>query len=68
MRKSRRDVLYKSESVQLERINIMIGSCHTKLYREIIMRDGELEVREHKSFPEWYIRELKLQMILDDRD
>lgn len=76
----RRTILFKSDEVQLEKIDISIGDCHMTKYRQISKiqtsgnvgsyfgLSGELEVKELKQFPDWYVRELKLQILLDDRD
>jgi hypothetical protein len=62
-----RTVIYKSDKVQLEKIEVTIGDCHMTKYREVSLIRGELEVKEHKSFPDWYVRELKLQILLDGK-
>lgn len=61
----RREIIFKSDNVQLERIHVKIGDCRMIKYREVSLIKGELEVKETKEFPEWYIRELKLQILLD---
>ena len=68
MKNIKRIILFTSDKVQLEQIDVTVGNCHMKKYREVSRIENELSVKEHKQFPEWYIRELKLQQILDDRD
>lgn len=62
-----RTVIFKSKEVQLEKVDVTIGDCHMVKYREVSLIDGELEVKELKQFPDWYVRELKLQIILDGK-
>jgi hypothetical protein len=68
MKNIKRTILFTSDKVQLEQIDVTVGNCHMKKFREVSRIENELSVKEHKQFPEWYIRELKLQQILDDRD
>lgn len=58
-----RKVLFSSDTIQLEVINISVGDCKMKKYREIRTEDGEIEVKEHKSIPNWYLRDLKLKAL-----
>lgn len=64
----KRKILFKSDKVQLEQIDVTIGTCHMKKFREVSRIEGELSVKEHKQFPDWYVRELKLQSILNEPD
>lgn len=68
MKNIKRTILFTSDKVQLEQIDVTVGNCHMKKYREVSRIENELSVKEHKQFPEWYIRELKLQQLLNERD
>ena len=38
------------------------------VYREVrYIGKDDFEVKEYDTLPDWYVRELKLQMILDDK-
>jgi hypothetical protein len=58
-----RKVLFSSEGIQLEVININVGDCKMKKFREIRIYNDELEVLEHKCLPNWYLRYLKLKTL-----
>ena len=62
-KKIRRTVLFSSEGIQLEVINITVGDCKMKKFREIRIYNDQLEVLEHKSIPHWYLRYLKLKAL-----
>ena len=63
MKKINRIVLFSSEILQLELINITVGDCRMKKYREIRTENGEIEVLEHKEMPTWYLRQLKIKAL-----
>ena len=63
MKKINRIVLFKSEILQLEQINITVGDCRMKKYREIRTEKGEIEVSELKDVPTWYLRQLKIKAL-----
>ena len=62
-KKIRRTVLFSSEGIQLEVINITVGDCKMKKFREIRIYNDQLEVLEHKLIPNWYLRYLKLKAL-----
>jgi len=62
-KKIRRIVLFSSEGIQLEVINITVGDCKMKKFREIRIYNDQLEVLEHKLIPNWYLRYLKLKAL-----
>lgn len=55
--------LYQDDDITLQRLIIKIGICKMTKFREIRNTDGELEVREHKELPEWFIRSKKLKQL-----
>ncbi len=59
----KRIVLFSSDTIQLEQIDVTVGDCKMKKFREIRREDGEIEVLEHKCIPNWYLRELKLKAL-----
>jgi len=63
VKKINRIVLFSSEILQLEQINITVGDCRMKKYREIRTEKGEIEVLEHKEMPTWYLRQLKIKAL-----
>jgi hypothetical protein len=71
----KRRLLFSDENVRLEEIKLIIGSCRATIFREVVYGkiDEELgtqdfTVKEHKSIPEWYIRQMKLEALLITRE
>lgn len=60
-----------SETYFLEKVYIPTKKMKGQkgfVYREVSYKDAELSVKEYNELPDWYVRELKLQMILNERD
>jgi hypothetical protein len=55
--------LYKDDEVTLQRLIITVGTCKMTKFRQITNIDGELDVREVKEPPAWYLRSIKLKKI-----
>lgn len=55
--------LYEDSEVTLQRLIITIGTCKMTKFRQISNIDGELDVRELKEMPEWFIRDKKLKQL-----
>lgn len=53
-----------SQTYFLERIYLPTKT----VYREVRYVGEDFEVKEYDTLPDWYVRELKLQMILDEED
>lgn len=53
-----------SQTYFLERIYLPTKT----VYREVRYDNDYLEVKEYDTLPDWYVRELKLQMILNEKD
>lgn len=67
----RREPIYMSETYFLEKIYIPTKKMRGQrdfVYREVSYKGKDFEVKEYNELPDWYVRELKLQMILDERD
>lgn len=55
--------LYQDDEITLQRLIIRVGTCRMIKFREIRNTDGELDVREHKELPEWFLRDKKLKQL-----
>jgi hypothetical protein len=63
----KKEKIYMSETYFLEKIYIPTKKKGF-VYREVSYKGEELSVKEHDTLPDWYVRELKLQMILDEEN
>jgi hypothetical protein len=63
MRKMEIRTLYQDDEVTLQRIIIKIGTCKMHKFRQITNINGELDVRELKDIPAWYLRMKKLKQL-----
>ena len=63
MRSMRIKILYEDEQVTLQRLTITVGTCRMYKFRQVSKIDGELDVKEVKEPPLWYLRWLKLNQI-----
>jgi hypothetical protein len=61
MRKMEIRTLYQDDEVTLQRIIIKIGTCKMHKFRQITNINGELDVRELKDIPAWFLRDKKLK-------
>lgn len=61
MKQIKKIVLFDSGTIRLEKLMITVGDCRMMKYREIRTVDDELDVKELKEIPTWYLRELKLK-------
>ena len=67
----KREPIYMSETYFLEKVYIPTKKMKGQkgfVYREVRYIGEDFEVKEYDTFPDWYVRELKLQMILNERD
>ena len=67
----RREPIYMSETYFLEKVYIPTKKMRGQkefVYREVSYKNAELSVKEYDTLPDWYVRELKLEMILNERD
>ena len=58
-----------SETYFLEKVYIPTKKMRGQkgfVYREVSYKGEELSVKEYNELPDWYVRELKLQMILNE--
>lgn len=55
--------LYQDDHITLQRLIIRVGTCKMTKFRQITNIDGELDVREHKELPDWFLREKKLKQL-----
>jgi hypothetical protein len=62
-KKQKMKVLYSDDDLCLQEIYITIGNISITKWREIRTANRELDVREYKSIPEWYLRWEKLKKI-----
>lgn len=61
----KKETLFKSDELTLQKISFNIKK--RPIYREIITKQkDELIVKEHSEMPQWYIRQLKLEILLKD--
>jgi len=66
----RREAVYMSESYFLEKIYLPTKKmkCQKQfVYREVRYTGKDFEVKEYNELPDWYVRELKLQIILNEK-
>lgn len=67
-----RETIYMSQDYFLEKIYIPTKKMKGQkpfVYREVrYIGKDDFEVKEHDTLPDWYVRELKLQMILDEEN
>jgi hypothetical protein len=63
MKQIKKIVLFNSDTIRLEKLMITVGDCRMMKFREIRTVDDELDVRELKEIPTWYLRELKLKAL-----
>jgi len=64
-----RETIYMSQDYFLEKIYIPTKKMKGQkpfVYREVRHTGEDFEVKEYDTLPDWYVRELKLQMILDE--
>jgi hypothetical protein len=63
-----RETIYMSQDYFLERIYIPTKKKGQKpfVYREVRYMGKDFEVREYNELPEWYVRELKLDILLNE--
>ena len=62
----RKETLFKSNEIHLEKIYLPFKLGQSFVYREIITKQkDELIVKEYNEMPQWYIRQLKLKILLD---
>lgn len=67
----RREPVYMNETYFLEKIYLPTKKMRGQknfVYREVRYFGKDFEVKEYDELPDWYVRELKLQMILNERD
>lgn len=55
--------LYQDDYITLQRLIIRVGTCKMIKFREIRNNDSELDVREHKELPDWFLRDKKLKQL-----
>lgn len=66
----RREPIYMNENYFLEKIYLPTKKMKGQkqfVYREVRYIGKDFEVKEYYELPDWYVRELKLQMILDEK-
>lgn len=59
-----KETIIKTDEYTLERIIFKIKS--RPVYREIIKQNGELKVQESERLPQWFIRQTKLNYLLNE--
>jgi hypothetical protein len=64
-RKKKMKTLYNDDNLCLQEIYITVGNMTFTKWREIRTGNRELDVREYREVPEWYIRDLKLKDLLE---
>lgn len=65
-----RETIYMSENYFLEKVYIPTKKVRGQkpfVYREVRYIGKDFEVKEYNELPDWYVRELKLQIILDEK-
>jgi hypothetical protein len=55
--------LYQDDEITLQRLIITVGTCKMTKFRQITNIDGELDVREVKELPHWFVRDKKLKQL-----
>lgn len=64
MREMRIKTLYQDETLTLQKLTIMVGTCKMVKFREILNTEElGLDVREVKEPPTWYLRWIKLNKL-----
>jgi len=67
----RREPVFMNGEYFLEKVYIPTKKMKGQkgfVYREVSYVGGELSVKEYDTLPDWYVRELKLEMILNERN
>jgi len=63
-------VIYEDDNIKLEKISF--GKYkRPPVYREVLKIKNShtpLSVKEHKTMPDWYLRQKKLNYLLNDED
>jgi hypothetical protein len=64
-----RETIYMSQDYFLEKIYIPTKKMKGQkpfVYREVRYMGKDFEVKEYDTLPEWYVRELKLDILLNE--
>jgi hypothetical protein len=64
-----RETIYMSQDYFLEKIYIPTKKMKGQkpfVYREVSYKGKDFEVREYDELPDWYVRELKLDILLNE--
>lgn len=59
-----KETIIKTDRYTLEKISFKIK--RRPVYREVIKQNGELQVKESERPPQWFVRQTKLNYLLNE--
>jgi hypothetical protein len=67
MKHIKKQMMFTSDDLDLQRIDVTVGDCSMTKWREIHYDENHevLSVKEHKDIPDWFIRDIKINSLLN---
>jgi hypothetical protein len=57
-------ILHREDGLQLECLELQVGDCDCKIYREIKWTQSSIELKEWAMPPQWWNRHIKISELL----
>lgn len=57
-------ILYEERGLKLEMLDMTVGDCQCRIFRQFRWSQTEIELKEFHKLPEWWLRHIKLETLV----